>query len=125
MKFAFLDDHLSGSLDWYRQKRTQLQQGGGGVTSVMGTRRAGRRAGNPLCGDRQYQPDLGGRACSTPPSRGPTTDLQYIPARTAGVSPQEGFGGTYVVYNFSTLPGQGGNYEDTLVPHAVISPYLT
>ena len=47
VKFAFLDEHLVGSLAWYRQERTQLQQGGG-VTSVMGTRSQGRRSGNPL-----------------------------------------------------------------------------
>ena len=33
--------------------------------------------------------------------------------------------GAYVVYDFSTLPGKSGDYEDTLLPHAVISPYLT
>ena len=39
------------------------------------------------------------------------------------MSPQQGFGGAYVVYDFSAL--RPGNYEDTLVPHAVISPYVT
>src|SRR6185437_4733901 len=34
VKFSFLDQHLVGSLDWYRQERTQLLQGGG-VTTVM------------------------------------------------------------------------------------------
>ena len=28
--------------------------------------------------------------------------------------PQNGFGGSYIVFDFSTLPGRGGNYEDTL-----------
>ena len=46
-------------------------------------------------------------------------------ARTYGVSPQNGFGGSYIVYDFSTLPGRSGSYEDTLLPHAVISPYVT
>src|SRR6202012_2343396 len=45
------------------------------------------------------------------------------PARTAGVSPQQGFGGSYFTFNFSSIVP--GSYEDTLVPHAVISPYLT
>jgi len=48
-----------------------------------------------------------------------------VPARSYGVTPQNGFGGSYVVFDFSSLPGRGGDYEDTLVPHAVISPYLT
>src|SRR5262249_53400500 len=49
----------------------------------------------------------------------------YVPARTYGVTPQNGFGGSYIVFDFSTLPGRAGNYEDTLQPHAVISPYVT
>jgi len=57
--------------------------------------------------------------------KGPDTSFQYVPARTYGISPQNGFGGAYEVFNFSTLPGKSGNYEDTLVPHAVLSPYLT
>ncbi len=40
MKFSLLDDHLQGSVDWYLQNRTRLQQGGG-VTSVVGTRAEG------------------------------------------------------------------------------------
>lgn len=33
------------------------------------------------------------------------------------------FGGSYVVWDFSQL--RAGDYENTLVPHAVISPYVT
>jgi iron complex outermembrane receptor protein len=55
----------------------------------------------------------------------PPNNFQYIPARVAGVSPQQGFGGSYVIFNFASLPGFAGSYEDTLIPHAVISPYLT
>ena len=40
------------------------------------------------------------------------------------MSPVNGFGGSYLVYNFSSLVGPG-NYADTLVPHFVASPYLT
>ena len=43
VKFAFLDQHLVGALAWYRQERTQLQQGGG-ITTVMGTRSQGGEA---------------------------------------------------------------------------------
>jgi iron complex outermembrane receptor protein len=57
--------------------------------------------------------------------KGPDESFAYIPARDAGVSPANGFGGAYVVFAFSELPGNAGNYEDTLIPHAVISPYLT
>ena len=57
--------------------------------------------------------------------KGPDHEFAYIPARDAGVSPVNGFGGSYVTFDFSSLPGKAGNYEYTLVPHAVISPYLT
>ena len=75
VKFTALDDHLLGSLDWYRQNRTQLSQGAQGITSVMGTVARGRGAGAALCGERQSQPDPRGQHCSTPPSKDPTTAL--------------------------------------------------
>ena len=65
----------------------------------------------------------GGDARITPVS--PPNSFAYIPARTAGVSPVNGFGGTYVSFNFSSFPGPAGNYEYTLIPHAVVSPYVT
>src|SRR6202012_3833428 len=40
VKFSFLDNHLVGALDWYRQERTQLQQSLGSV-SILGTRSKG------------------------------------------------------------------------------------
>ncbi len=125
VKFTALDDHLLGSLDWYVQNRTQLDQGAPGVHQRDRHGGARRRAGAALCGERQSQPDIRRLACSTPPSRAPTTSSAYVPARTYGISPQNGFGGAYMVNDFSTLPGKGGDYEDTLLPHAVISPYLT
>ena len=122
VKFAFLDNHLVGALDWYRQQRTQLQQSLGSVT-IMGTRSQGGEAEiryvlNPnisftLAASMQHT------IAASPPN-----NFQYIPARTAGVAPQQGFGGSYVTFNFAGLPGFAGSYEDTLVPHAVISPYV-
>ena len=53
VKFAFLDDHLTGALSWYRQERTQLQQGAGHPRDGHALQRRG--AGDPLCGDRKYQ----------------------------------------------------------------------
>jgi iron complex outermembrane receptor protein len=57
--------------------------------------------------------------------KGPDHSFAYIPARDAGVSPVNGFGGSYVTFDFSSLPGKAGDYEYALIPHAVISPYLT
>ena len=48
----------------------------------------------------------------------------YVPARDVGVSPQNGFGGAYIAYDISALRGTA-NYVNTLIPHAVVSPWLT
>jgi iron complex outermembrane receptor protein len=124
LKFTALDDHLLGSLDWYVQNRTQLSQGAGGITTVMGT--VGRGAELEL----RYvvSPNISFTLAADlqhTTIKGPDHSFAYVPARTYGVSPQSGFGGSYIVYDFSTLPGRGGSYEDTLLPHAVVSPYVT
>ncbi|HVZ27317.1 MAG TPA: TonB-dependent receptor, partial [Rhizomicrobium sp.] len=121
VKFSFFDNHLVGALDWYRQERTQLQQSLGSV-SVLGTRSKGEEAELRAVLNQNFSLTLVASLQHTM-VKGPDTSLQYIPARTAGVSPQQGFGGTYLTFNFSSLVP--GNYENTLVPHAVISPYLT
>ncbi|HEX4117873.1 MAG TPA: TonB-dependent receptor [Rhizomicrobium sp.] len=122
-KFSFLDQHLVGSLAWYRQERTQLQQAGGVIT-VMGTRSKGGEAEIRYVMNPNLSFTLAGSLQHTI-VKGPDQSFAYIPARDAGVSPANGFGGAYVAFAFSELPGKAGNYEDTLIPHAVISPYLT
>ena len=121
VKFAFLDNHLVGALAWYRQERSQMLQGAGG-TSLMGTRAKGFEAEIRTVLDHNFSVTL---AASMQHSlvKGPDHSFQYIPARTAGVTPQSGFGGAYVVWDFSML--RAGDYENTLVPHAVVSPYVT
>jgi iron complex outermembrane receptor protein len=123
VKFAALDDHLQGSLDWYVQNRTRLSQGGG-VINVVGTRAKGAELELRYVVSAHLSATLAGSLQHTT-VKGPNHSFAYIPARTAGVTPQDGFGGGYLVYDLSTLPGLSGNYEDTTVPHAVISPYLT
>jgi iron complex outermembrane receptor protein len=120
-KFDLLDHHLVGSFAWYRQERTQLQQSLGAV-SVIGTRSQGEEAEIRAVLDENWSATLAASMQHTL-IKGPDHSLQYIPARTAGVSPQQGFGGAYLTFDFSTI--RPGSYEDTLVPHAVISPYVT
>jgi iron complex outermembrane receptor protein len=122
-KFSFLDRHLVGSLAWYRQERTQLQQAGGVIT-VIGTRSKGGEAELRYVMNPNLSFTLAGSLQHTI-VKGPDQSFAYIPARDAGVAPANGFGGSYVAFAFSSLPGKSGNYEDTLIPHAVISPYLT
>jgi iron complex outermembrane receptor protein len=123
VKFAFLDQHLVGSLAWYRQERTQLEQGVG-VTNVRGTRSEGGEAEIRYVLNQNISATLAASMQHTI-VKGPDHSFTYIPARDAGVSPANGFGGSYVAFDFSTLPGKSGDYEYALIPHAVISPYLT
>jgi iron complex outermembrane recepter protein len=124
VKFTALDDHLQGSLDWYVQNRTQLNQGAGGITSVMGTRAKGAELELRYVATPNISLTLAAGLQHTT-IKGPDHSFDYVPARTYGIAPQSGFGGSYVVNDFSTLPGKSGDYEDTLVPHAVVSPYVT
>ncbi|MBN9587899.1 MAG: hypothetical protein BGN85_09120 [Alphaproteobacteria bacterium 64-11] len=123
VKFAALDEHLQGSLDWYVQNRTRLSQGAG-VTNVEGTRAKGVELELRYVATQNLSFTLAASLQHTE-LKGPNHSFAYIPARAAGVSPQDGFGGSYLVYDLTTLPGLGGDYEDTTVPHAVISPYVT
>jgi iron complex outermembrane receptor protein len=124
VKFTALDDHLQGSLDWYVQNRTQLNQGAGGITSVMGTRAKGAELELRYVATENISLTLAAGLQHTT-IKGPDHSFSYVPARTYAITPQNGFGGSYFVNDFSTLPGRAGDYEDTLVPHAVISPYIT
>ena len=124
LKFTALDDHLLGSADWYVQNRTQLNQGAGGITSVMGTVARGAELELRYVVSANLSLTFAGGLQHTT-VKGPDHSFAYVPAHTYGISPQNGFGGAYVTFDFSTLPGKGGNYEDTLLPHAVISPHLT
>jgi iron complex outermembrane receptor protein len=123
VKFAFLDQHLVGSVAWYRQERTQLEQGVG-ITNVRGTRSQGGEAEVRYVMNENVSATLAGSLQHTI-VKGPDHSFAYIPARDADVSPVGGFGGSYVTFDFSSLPGKGGDYEYALIPHTVISPYLT
>ncbi len=123
VKFAFLDQHLVGSLAWYRQERTRLSQGVG-ITNVVGTRSQGGEAEIRYVLNQNISATLAASLQHTT-VKGPDHSFTYIPARDAGILPADGFGGSYVTFDFSSLPGKNGNYEYALIPHAVISPYLT
>ncbi len=123
VKFSFLDDHLVGALDWYVQNRTRLQQGIAN-TSVVGTVARGTELELRYVATENLSLTLAANLQHTT-VKGPDHSFAYVPARSFNVTPQNGFGGSYIVYDFSSLPGRAGDYEDTLLPRAVISPYLT
>lgn len=123
VKFALLDDHLQGALDWYVQNRTQLVQGAG-TTSVQGSRAKGLELELRYVASANISLTFAG-SLQHATIKGPDHSFAYVPARSFGISPADGFGGSYLVYDFSTLPRRGGDYEDTTQPHAVISPTVT
>ncbi len=123
VKFQELHSTLVGSLSVYRQTRTQLEQSGG-VTSILGTISKGVELEVRYLATKNISFTFAGDMQHTE-VKGPDTSFQYIPASVLGVSGVDGFGGSYVVFNFSQLPGRGGNYNYALIPHAVVSLYGT
>jgi len=118
VKFAAPD--IEASLAAYRQSRTQLNQLGG--VSVTGTRSEGIELELRWLIDDQWSVTLASSLARSV-IRGPDHSFAYVPARNLGIGPQDGFGGSYIVYDFSTLKG-GGDYDNTLMPKAVVSPAL-
>jgi iron complex outermembrane receptor protein len=111
---------LQASLALYRQERSQLSQLGG--VHVSGTRGEGvelelrwlvtDRLGATLVASLSHTFVQGDHGVS------------YVPARSVGVAPQDGFGGSYLTFDFAALKGTA-DYDNTLVPKAVVSPWLT
>ena len=105
VKFTSLDDHLLGSLDWYRPEPHPAAAKGRRHHQCDGHARQGRRSWNCAMSRPQFSLTLAGSLQHTT-VKGPDHSFAYVPARTLGVSPQNGFGGSYVVFDFSTLPGE-------------------
>jgi iron complex outermembrane receptor protein len=111
---------LEASLALYRQSRSQLSQLGG--VHVSGARGEGIELELRWLTGRHLSATLAA-SLSHNFIRG-DHGVAYIPARNAGISPQDGFGGAYLTYDFGGFRGSP-DYDDTLLPHLVISPYLT
>lgn len=123
IKFQLLHKTLVGALDAYRQNRTQLT----GLNTVSQRTQstgvelevrylASKNLSFTLAADSQHTEVLG-----------PDTSTTYIPAYVVcGANPAcelSSWGGAYLVYNFSSLPGRAGNYSQSTIPHSVVSLY--
>jgi iron complex outermembrane receptor protein len=123
VKFQLLDKTLVGAVDAYRQERTDLS----GLSSAsLRTRSTGveyefrylatKNLSFTLSGDSQHTEVIG-----------PDTSTVYIPASAVcGATlacELASWGGAYLEYNFSSLPGRGGNYALTTIPNSVVSVY--
>ena len=121
VKFQWLHGTLVGALDVYRQDRSQIE---GDVPTVVGTVGKGTELEVRYLATRNLSFTFAGNIQHTE-VKGPDHSLVYIPYYTAGVSPTNAFGGAYLVYDFSTLPGRSGNYAYSVIPHSVDSLYAT
>jgi iron complex outermembrane recepter protein len=119
LKFQELRNTLVGSVAFYRQDRTQMSQSGGVVT-IVGTRATGIEFEVRYLATKNLSFTLSGDSQHTE-VKGPDHSFFYLPPSAVGVSPQAGYGGAYVTYNFAAL--RPGDYAYTLIPHAVISIY--
>lgn len=118
-KFQWLKGTLVGSLAGYRQNRTQLT----GITGTpTGTRAKGVELEVRWLASENFSFTFSGNTQHTT-VKGPDNSFQYIPAYTAGVAGPQAYGGTYVVWAFSSLPGRSGDYDYTLIPKSVVSLY--
>ena len=117
----FASRRLEAGLAFYRQERTQLSQLGG--ATVTGTRGEGVELELRWLIDDHFSATLAASLAHTF-IKGPDRSFAYVPARNLGIGSQDGFGGSYIVYDFSALVGPR-DYDNSLMPHAVISPALT
>jgi iron complex outermembrane recepter protein len=118
-KFQWLKGTLVGSLAGYRQNRTQLT----GITGTpTGTRAKGVELEVRWLASENVSFTFSGNTQHTT-VKGPDNSFQYIPAYSAGVPGAQAYGGTYVVWAFSSLPGRSGDYDYTLIPKSVVSLY--
>lgn len=124
VKWSLFEDHLVGALSFYRQERTRVNFGQGGVVTVVGTRSTGTEIEIRYVADENWSFTLAGNLQQTN-VKGPDGSFVYLPARNVGVSPVNGFGGAYVSFNFSSFPGPSTTYDFSLIPAAVFSPYIT
>jgi iron complex outermembrane receptor protein len=116
VKLRAFDDTLTGSLGVYRQTRTRLEQG----NAVVGTKGEGAELELRWLATRNLSFTFAGNLQRTT-VLGPDTGFIVIPPSSVGVSGVNGYGGAYAVYSVAQL--RPGNYDQTLIPHAVTSLY--
>ena len=123
IKFQLLNHTIVGSIDGYLQDRTQLS----GLNSVsQRTRSIGEELEVRYLATKNISFTFSGDMQRTE-VLGPDASTEYIPAYAVcgmNLSCELGsWGGSYLVFNFDSLPGRAGNYELTSIPHSVMSLY--
>ena len=124
VKFSELNSTLVGSVSAYRQTRTQLVQGGpGAAASIQGTLSKGVEFELRWIATKNISFTYAGDIQHTE-VKGPDSAFVDIPPQAQGVSGVNGYGGVYSA-TISTLPGRGGDYAYSIIPHSVNSIYGT
>ena len=123
VKFQLLNHTLVGSIDGYLQDRTQLS----GVNNVtQRTRSTGEEIEVRYLATKNISFTFSGNMQHTE-VLGPDTSVIYIPAYSVcGATlacELSSWGGAYLTFNFSSLPGRSGNYSLSTIPHSVVSLY--
>ncbi|QUD87152.1 TonB-dependent siderophore receptor [Phenylobacterium montanum] len=121
IKFQLLHRTLVGSIAVYRQDRTELS---GLNSAIIGTRGKGVEFEARYLATDNLSFTFAGDTQRTE-VKGPDHSVVYLPAYTVGVPGAQAYGGAYLTFDFSTLPGRQHDYEDTLVPHTVLSLFGT
>ncbi len=119
VKFQGLGGSLLASLDAYRQTRTQFA---GLNAALVGTIAKGEEMQARWLATRNLSFTFAGDIQHTE-VKGPDHSVIYLPAYAVGLPLTSSFGGSYLTYDFSSLPGRGGNYAYTPIPHGVFSLY--
>jgi iron complex outermembrane receptor protein len=123
VKFQLLKGTLVGSLAAYRQDRTELNQGAGGV-SIVGTKGKGVEFELRWLASNNFSFTL--------TASNERTDIKnahvfaYLPSAALGVAPADALGGAYVTFDLAgTFPSLAKGYKYSLIPDTVASFYGT
>ncbi len=119
IKLQGLGGALLASLDTYRQTRTQFA---GLNQALVGTIGKGTELQARWLATRNLSFTFAGDIQHTE-VKGPDHSVIYLPAYAVGLPLADSFGGSYLTFDFSTLPGRGGNYAYAPIPHGVFSLY--
>jgi iron complex outermembrane receptor protein len=127
LKFQELNGTLVGSLDYYHQTRPQLQGGGGGSPpDVVDTVGAGTELEIRWVATKNFSFTFAGNMQHTI-VKGPDDSFTYLPAQTVCGNNitclVNSYGGQFVTFAFSSVPGRAGDYEYMPIPHSVASLY--
>ncbi len=123
LKFQELGGSLVGSLDYYRQDRPKLS---GLPPQVVRTVGEGTELEIRWVATKNFSFTFAGNMQHTTVV-GPDTTFAYLPAQTVCGNTLaclvNSYGGQFITFNFSSIPGRSGSYAYMPIPHGVVSLY--